>query len=162
MQLTDLQSRATCTGVPAYGLGTRRCLEGSKHAWTSRPSITGRGARLSAQICLREQLHGTKSQNRARQTWYECRMRTRGAGPRTTLPWLLYCDPWQGHLNLLSVWDQGTTQPASLEQLSLARERSVNAGRLATACHRLRTADCPLHASAARQGSCRLIALGQH
>lgn len=38
---------------------------------------------------------------------------TRGAGPRTTLPSLLYCDPWQGHLNLLSVLLHGTTQPAA-------------------------------------------------
>lgn len=28
---------------------------------------------------------------------------TRGAGPRTTLPSLLYCEPWHGHLNLFSV-----------------------------------------------------------
>lgn len=27
---------------------------------------------------------------------------TRGAGPRTTLPSLLYWEPWQGHLNLFS------------------------------------------------------------
>ena len=37
--------------------------------------------------------------------------RTRGAGPRTTLPWELYCEPWHGHLNLLSVELHGTTQP---------------------------------------------------
>lgn len=30
------------------------------------------------------------------------RGRTRGAGPRTTLPWKLYCEPWQGHMNLFS------------------------------------------------------------
>ena len=30
------------------------------------------------------------------------RVRTRGAGPRTTLPWKLYCEPWQGHMNLFS------------------------------------------------------------
>ena len=29
-------------------------------------------------------------------------MRTSGAGPRTTLPWLLYCEPWHGHMNLFS------------------------------------------------------------
>ena len=29
-------------------------------------------------------------------------MLTRGAGPRTTLPSALYCDPWHGHLNLFS------------------------------------------------------------
>ena len=63
--------------------------------------------------------------------------RTRGAGPRTTLPWLLYCDPWQGHLNLLSVWDQGTTQPAPVEPLSLARSCRVHPGRLAAACSKL-------------------------
>ena len=28
--------------------------------------------------------------------------RTSGAGPRMTLPSLLYCEPWQGHLNLFS------------------------------------------------------------
>ena len=36
---------------------------------------------------------------------------TRGAGPRTTLPWLLYWDPWQGQMNLFSAPFHGTTQP---------------------------------------------------
>ena len=27
---------------------------------------------------------------------------TRGAGPLTTFPWLLYWDPWQGQMNLFS------------------------------------------------------------
>eukprot|EP00976_Prorocentrum_cordatum_P095311 1190126-Prorocentrum_minimum.AAC.5 len=30
------------------------------------------------------------------------RVLTRGAGPRTTLPWKLYWEPWQGHMNLFS------------------------------------------------------------
>ncbi len=29
-------------------------------------------------------------------------MLTRGAGPRTTLPCELYCEPWHGHMNLFS------------------------------------------------------------
>ena len=37
--------------------------------------------------------------------------RDSGAGPRITLPSLLYCEPWQGHLNLFSALFQGTTQP---------------------------------------------------
>jgi len=37
--------------------------------------------------------------------------RERGAGPRITLPSLLYWEPWQGHLNLFSALFQGTTQP---------------------------------------------------
>ena len=32
----------------------------------------------------------------------QARGRTSGAGPRTTLPWLLYCEPWHGHMNLFS------------------------------------------------------------
>ena len=39
------------------------------------------------------------------------RARERGAGPRITLPSLLYWEPWQGHLNLFSALFQGTTQP---------------------------------------------------
>ena len=37
--------------------------------------------------------------------------RERGAGPRITLPSLLYWEPWHGHLNLFSALFQGTTQP---------------------------------------------------
>lgn len=38
-----------------------------------------------------------------------------GAGPRMTLPWLLYCDPWHGHLNLFSAGTHGTTQPRCVQ-----------------------------------------------
>mmetsp|Transcript_493 Transcript_493/g.1177 ORF Transcript_493/g.1177 Transcript_493/m.1177 type:complete len:225 (+) Transcript_493:494-1168(+) len=34
-----------------------------------------------------------------------------GAGPRTTLPFLSYWEPWHGHMNLLAALFQGTTQP---------------------------------------------------
>lgn len=37
--------------------------------------------------------------------------RTNGAGPRTTFPWKLYCDPWQGQMNLFSAELNGTTHP---------------------------------------------------
>merc|ERR1719502_969274 len=39
------------------------------------------------------------------------RARDRGAGPRTTLPWKLYCEPWHGHMNLFSAAFHGTTHP---------------------------------------------------
>lgn len=38
-------------------------------------------------------------------------MLTKGAGPLTTLPWSLYCDPWQGQMNLFSAAFHGTTHP---------------------------------------------------
>ena len=51
-------------------------------------------------------------------------MRTRGAGPRTTLPWKLYCDPWQGHMNLFSFCAaQGTTR----QGLAMAARRAGEA-----------------------------------
>merc|ERR1719229_2167364 len=37
--------------------------------------------------------------------------RDRGAGPRTTLPFSSYCEPWQGQQNLLAALFQGTVQP---------------------------------------------------
>ena len=37
-----------------------------------------------------------------------------GAGPRTTLPWKLYCDPWHGHLNLFSFCASASTRSAQL------------------------------------------------
>jgi len=42
-------------------------------------------------------------------TWLRAKLR--GAGPRTTLPSLLYWDPWHGHMNLFSALFHGTTQP---------------------------------------------------
>lgn len=36
---------------------------------------------------------------------------TRGAGPLTTLPWLLYWEPWHGQMNLFSAVFHGTTHP---------------------------------------------------
>ena len=37
--------------------------------------------------------------------------RDSGAGPRITLPSLLYCEPWQRALELVLRLVQGTTQP---------------------------------------------------
>lgn len=36
---------------------------------------------------------------------------TKGAGPLTTRPWLLYWEPWHGQMNLFSAELNGTTQP---------------------------------------------------
>merc|ERR1719266_1712137 len=37
--------------------------------------------------------------------------RDKGAGPRTTLPFSSYCEPWHGQMNLLAARFHGTTQP---------------------------------------------------
>merc|ERR1719188_1221866 len=41
--------------------------------------------------------------------------RDRGAGPRTTLPFSSYCEPWQGQMNLFEDRTQGTTQPRCVQ-----------------------------------------------
>merc|ERR1719359_2671735 len=35
----------------------------------------------------------------------------RGAGPRTTLPFSSYCEPWHGQMNLFAAFCHGTVQP---------------------------------------------------
>ena len=44
----------------------------------------------------------TSSAQQLHSSRFSSRVRTSGAGPRTTLPWLLYCEPWHGHMNLFS------------------------------------------------------------
>jgi hypothetical protein len=39
----------------------------------------------------------------------------KGAGPRTTRPWLLYWEPWHGQMNLFSALLNGTTQPKCVQ-----------------------------------------------
>merc|ERR1712232_1342595 len=38
-----------------------------------------------------------------------------GAGPRTTLPFSSYCDPWHGQMNLFEALTHGTTQPRCVQ-----------------------------------------------
>merc|ERR1712117_258131 len=45
----------------------------------------------------------------------------RGAGPRTTLPFSSYCDPWQGQQNLFEALTHGTTQPRCVHTALIAK-----------------------------------------
>merc|ERR1712060_626156 len=44
-----------------------------------------------------------------------------GAGPRTTLPFSSYWEPWHGQQNLLAARFQGTTQPKCVHTASTAK-----------------------------------------
>merc|ERR1719160_696179 len=43
--------------------------------------------------------------------------RERGAGPRTTFPFVSYCDPWQGQMYRSEPATQGTTQPRCADRV---------------------------------------------
>merc|ERR1719382_1557449 len=45
----------------------------------------------------------------------------KGAGPRTTLPFSSYCDPWQGQQNLLAERTHGTTHPKWVQVALIAK-----------------------------------------